>query len=211
MERLPDPPALPELLLKPPPEQRVLPVGTLLWRIFLREGPHPVLWDEFRKFGPTGSRFDHHPDDPPRRIHPDHGILYAAERYSCAFGEFFQSGSAINRDLNKPWLVQFATIVPLTCLDLTGGWMMKVGGGAAISSGERAQARKWSRVIYSAWPGIDGICYRSSLNPDWLAFALYERAQRGIAAVPLLHAPLTDSRLSPLIAHAAAETGYDLL
>ncbi|HEY0155857.1 MAG TPA: RES family NAD+ phosphorylase [Thermoanaerobaculia bacterium] len=211
MERLPDPPSAAEILLKPPPDRRVLPVGTLLWRVFLEGGPHPVRWNEFRSFGPTASRFDHHPVDPPPRVHPGHGIMYAADLYSAACAEFFQAGGAINRIYNKPWLVQFALAETLTMIDLTGGWMIRAGGNAAIASGDREQARKWSRVFHEAWPDIDGICYRSSLNPQWLAFALYERAARAIPPTPLLHAPLTDSRLAPLIANAVAETGYELV
>jgi hypothetical protein len=210
LERLPDPPPIGELRLKTP-ETRSVPVGTLLWRIFPTEGPFPVQWDEFRAFGPTASRFDHHPEDPPPRVHRDHWILYAADRYSCAFAEYFQDGRAINRTRNKPWIVNFATDKALSLLDVTGGWMLKAGGGAAIATGERAQSRKWSRAFHAAWPDIDGICYRSSLNPDWLAFAFYERARRAMPRVPLLHAPLTDSRVAALVANAAGETGYDLL
>lgn len=159
-----------------------------------------------RHFGPTGSRFDHHP--PPPRVHPDRGILYASERPETAFAEFFQATRVINRSLNKPWIVRFAIAEPLTLLDVTGVWMVKVGGGAAISSGEREQSRKWSRVFHEAYPPIDGLCYRSSLNPQWLAFALYERAQHAVPPAPQFHAPLTAFRALRLIRNAVAETHY---
>ena len=89
--------------------------------------------------------------------------------------------------------------------------MMKMGGGASISAGERDQARKWSRVFYEAFPAVDGLCYRSSLNPDWIAFALYERSERCFPAQPLFQASLKNTRVRPLIAQAVGECGYDVV
>ncbi|HEX8170267.1 MAG TPA: RES family NAD+ phosphorylase [Thermoanaerobaculia bacterium] len=210
MERLPDPPSVAEILKKPVPERRIILPGTLLWRVFTRGGTYAVEWNELRHYGPTASRFDHHPDGTPR-VHHDRGILYAAEQHFTAVAEFFQATRAINRDLNKPWIVQFPLTQPLSLLDLTGGWMLKVGGNSAIASGEREQSRKWSRVFHEAYPDADGLCYRSSLNAEWIAYALYERATRAFPKDPVVHAPLTDARIEPLIALAAAESGYDVL
>jgi hypothetical protein len=39
---------------------RTLPAGTIFGRIYESGGAHPSRWD-FRRFGPTQSRFDHHP------------------------------------------------------------------------------------------------------------------------------------------------------
>lgn len=211
MERLPDPPAVSELRTKGPPTTGILVAGSLLWRIFPTGGRYPAAWNHFRSFGPTNSRFDHHPDDPPPRLHASHSILYAAGLPAAAFAEYFQKQRRIHRRLNRPWIVEFAVTQTLTYLDLTGGWIVKLKGGAAIASGSRKQARKWSRRFHEAFPYVDGICYRSSLNPEWLVFALYERASRAVPPEPLFRAPLTDSRVVPLIAHAVGETGYDLV
>ncbi|HET8799009.1 MAG TPA: RES family NAD+ phosphorylase [Thermoanaerobaculia bacterium] len=211
MESLPDPPAVADLLGKVAPDPFILDVGSLLWRIFPAEGSHPVAWNELRSFGPSSSRFDHHPPDPPAREHPGFGLLYAADTSPAVFAEYFQATRVINRSLNRPWIVQFALTTPLKLLDVTGGWLLKVGGNAAIASGARVQSRKWSRVFHEAYPDFHGICYRSSLNPAWLAFALYERARPALPSTPVLHAPLTDSRIVPLIEAAAEATGYDVV
>lgn len=50
---------------------RTLPAGTTFGRIYDAGGAHPSRWHEFRRFGPTGSRFDHHPE--PSGVHPDYG------------------------------------------------------------------------------------------------------------------------------------------
>lgn len=211
MESLEDPPSAAELRRKAPLSPYHLPVGSLLWRIFAAAGPHPVTWNELRSFGPTGSRFDHHPPDPPPRVHPKLGILYAAAAPPTVFAEYFQSTGIINRRLNEPWIVQFALASPLTLLDVTGEWGIKAKAGAAIASGKREQSRKWSRAIYEAYPDIHGICYRSSLNPAWLAFALYERAKPALPPLPLLHAPLTDMRIEPLVAQAKKITDFPVI
>jgi hypothetical protein len=180
--------------------------------MFPRGGKYPTQWDEFRAFGPTKSRFDHHPvRGRGPRVHAAYGILYAEEEYATALTEYFQVRRAINRTRHEPWLVQFALAKPLVLIDVTGDWILKAGGNSAISSGPREQSRKWSRAFHKAWPTIDGVCYRSSLNPEWIAYALYERARRAIPRTPLLHAPLTDSRLDPLLAYAATAAGYKLL
>ncbi len=105
----------------------------------------------------------------------------------------------------------FALARPVLVVDVTGGWVLRVGGNSAICSGERAQARKWSRAFHEAWPDIEGICYRSSLNADWIAYALYERARDALPKIPLLNVPLTTSRMATLVANAALETRYELL
>lgn len=137
--------------------------------------------------------------------------MYCAEEYVTAFAEFFQAERSIIRTYRNPWLVELALAQPLTLLDLTGSWMLKVGGGPQIATGDRAQARKWSRVFYEAFPDIDGLCYPSSLNTAWRVYALYERARRGIPSDPILHAPLTAPHVASYLTVAETETGYDIV
>lgn len=210
MERLPDPPTVAELLDEAPPAKRVLPAGTRLWRIFYASGKYRTTWRRFRTFGPMGARFDHHPDASPRR-HKGRGILYAAQLPVAAFAEFFQDTRTIDRTNRAPHLVQFALRQPLTLLDLTGSWMLKVGGGPQIATGERSQARKWSRVFHEAYPDIDGLCYPSSLNTTWHAYALYERAERAMPSAPVFNARLTAAASRVHVAAAVRETHYDVL
>jgi len=137
--------------------------------------------------------------------------MYCAEAYVTAFAEFFQAERSIIRTYRTPSLVEFALEQPLTLLDLTGSWMLKVGGGPQIATGDRAQARKWSRVFYEAFPDIDGLCSPSSLNTAWRTYALYERAERAMPSAPILYAPLTEARVASYLTVAETETGYDIV
>jgi hypothetical protein len=182
-----------------------------LWRIFNTDSRSGRAWNQFRTFGPTESRFDHHPQDPPARMHADYGILYATEAYVTAFAEFFQRTRMINRTRKQLRLVEFALQEPLILLDLTGSWMLKVGGGPQIATGDRAQARKWSRVFHPAFPEIDDVCYPASLNTAWRVYALYERAERAMPSAPILYAPLADPLIAPYLSVAESATHYDVV
>ena len=63
------------------PEWRGAGIGTALFRIYKRGGDHPTRWDEFRFYGPTGSRFDHHLEPPHVQ---SRGSLYAARAIADA-------------------------------------------------------------------------------------------------------------------------------
>lgn len=129
----------------------------------------------------------------------------------AAFGEFFQGTRLIDRNLQRPSIVQFAVRESISLLDVTGSWMVKVGGGAAISSGDRTQSRKWSRLFHEAFPSIDGVLYRSSLNPSWLLLALYERAHRTMPDTPNFRVLLTDPTVEHLVKRAARVCNYDVV
>jgi len=42
------------------PQWHAVEPGELLWRVYFRSGEHPSRWHQFRTFGPTDARFDHH-------------------------------------------------------------------------------------------------------------------------------------------------------
>lgn len=71
MAKLPEPPDP----LRAKAQTAILDAGTPLCRIYFRGGVHAGAWSQFRFFGPTQARFDHH--EPPPRIQAK-GILYAA-------------------------------------------------------------------------------------------------------------------------------------
>lgn len=60
MPKFPEPPAVSELA-NTRPERKILPRGTVLWRLYFRGGKHPTFWDTFRSYGPTRNRFDGYP------------------------------------------------------------------------------------------------------------------------------------------------------
>ena len=86
MAKLPRPPAS---LAGVPPDWRVVPAGTTLFRVYFRASRHPTAWNAFRFFGPVNARFDHH-EEPPHL--QDHGILYAATHGRGGWRVFLPAG-----------------------------------------------------------------------------------------------------------------------
>lgn len=184
---------------------RTLPKGTRLWRIYFEGGAHPVAWNTFRHVGPTNSRFDHHL---PPAATQDRGILYASVDGAVPFAEVFQEDRTIDRVRDGPWLAAFELTTPVALLDLAGAWPTRAGASAAINSGPRARARRWSQRIYDAYPAIAGLWYRSSMGGNRPAVALYRRATPALPARPVFHRALADSALTPIVLRAAGRFGY---
>jgi len=207
MPKLPEPPAI-DKVAAIPPDIHPLALGTRLWRIYFRAGDYPVNWNTFRHFGPTNSRFDHHLL--PRSLQ-DRGILYAAIDGETTFAEVFQEDREIDRGRNSPWLVGFDLDVPVALLNLGLDWPTLAGASAAINSGPRPRARRWSQRIYDAYPRIDGLWYPSSMAGNRPAVALYERALAAMPARPVFHRALADPALTTIVIRAAARFGYGVV
>lgn len=206
MAKFPEPPGVEELA-RVAPEQQTLPAGTLLWRVYFRGAPFPTYWDTFRRFGPTGSRFDHQLP-PPRE--QKRGILYAARHGPTSLAEVFQQDRLVDRTAREPWLVGFRTIGPLILLDLMGAWPTRAGASMGMCSGPRPRAQRWSQVIYQAYPGLQGLWYPSSMHGNRPAVALYERAGGALPPAPEFHRPLSDPALLAALRVVAEDLGYDL-
>lgn len=204
MAKLPEPPDP----LAAAPEIKTRPTGSRCWRIYFAGGAHPTAWRDFRFFGPTSARFDHH--DPPPALHAQ-GILYAADSPLTCLAEVFQITRVIDRVSGAPWLVAFDVARDLELLDLTGTWPTRAGGSMAIGSGPRPRARRWSRAIYATFADVEGLLYASSMHANRPALALYERAQDAMPAAPAFHRALSDPALVPRLNAAAATLGYGLV
>jgi hypothetical protein len=191
------------------PEIHVLPAGAVLWRIYLRAGPHPSRWNGFRSFGPTNARFDHHP--PSAKRHRTRLILYASDSGLTSLAEVFQQTRVIDRFADSPALAAFRLTTDLQLPDLTGAWPTRAGASMAINSGSRARARAWSRAIYAAYPSIEGVRYASSMNANQPALALYERARSALPTAAMLDLPLATPALISPLAVAALRFGYALV
>lgn len=207
MAKFPEPPT-PAALAAIPPERHVLPAGTELWRIYFRGGAHPTLWGQLRSFGPTRSRFDHHP--PPPRVHADRSILYAAESALTSIAEVFQDQRLVDRRRGDPWLVAFRIARDVTLLDLTRAWPTRAGASMNINSGPRPRAQRWSQRIHAAYPTVEGITYPSSMNAKAPAVALYERGITCLPGAPSFHRSLADPSLLAVLQNAALRFGYRL-
>ncbi|MDQ6602168.1 MAG: RES family NAD+ phosphorylase [Chloroflexota bacterium] len=188
---------------------RTLPAGTELWRVYFRGGAHPTTWNTFRTFGPiVSARFDHH-EPPPHEQR--RAILYAAIAGPICLAEVFQETRVIDRSRNAPWLVSFRITGQINALDLTGLWPTLAGGSQEINNGDRHDARRWSRAIYTAFPQVDGLWYRSKMHGGMPCLALFERAGRVMAALPSFHAALASPDMFDVVKDTANQIGYVVL
>ncbi len=211
MAKLPEPPPIATLRLVSP-DVETLAVGTWLWRIYFRGGSHPATWDQMRHYGPLeNARFDHHLD--PSKVQ-DRGIIYAATRddaIATCVAEVFQDTRLVDTRRNEPWLAAFTLMEDVALLNLTGKWPTRARASANINSGQRPRCRRWSRVIYDAYPDLEGLYYASSMNGNEPAVAIYERASNALPRSPVLNRPLSDAPLLIPLKRITAELGYDLI
>jgi len=207
MATFPDPPSKAQLQAIGS-DLAILPAGTRLWRVYFRGGPHPTTWNLFRQYGPTNSRFDHHTT--PRRVQR-RAIAYLAEDGPTCLAEVYQDTRTIDRGRHDPWLVRFELVREVSLLDLTGPWPTRAGASMAISSGSRAKARKWSRAIYAAHAGVEGLLHCSAMHANNRAVALYERAISAIPVTPTYNRALQDPSMTTVLSNAAANLNYSLI
>lgn len=188
--------------------------GTALARVYFTAGPHPARWNQFRRYGPTNARFDHHaPAARGRPVAQERSILYCATSAVTCFAEVFQETRRIDRVRKAPWLAIFRLERELELLDLTGAYPTRAGASMAINSGNRVRARAWASGWYEAFPDLHGIRYASSMNANEPAIALTDRAEKlaPLPAHPEFNRPLADDALLDVLKHAAARLGYGLL
>ncbi len=208
-----------KLPLPPPPEQLralrpvtlVLQAGTALARIGFASGRHPSGWNQFRYWGPTISRFDHHLRNARGAPHrQDRGVLYAARLAQTCLAEVFQSSRIVDVRRHQPYLAVWNLVADLTLLDLTGVFATRMGASTAIHSGPRPRAQRWAAALYAAYPELDGIAYCSSMNANAAAFALNERALKKapFPPTPSVIRMLADPLIADLIDAAAEDLRY---
>ena len=210
MAKFPEP-SLPAVLADLGPAIQVLPAGTRIFRIYFLGGAHPTSWNQFRAWGPTDARFDHHLPPPSLQAR---AILYGAIGPGgglTALAEAFQEARVVDRACKSPCLSALDTIVDLRLLDLTGTWPTMAGASMALASGLRARARRWSQAIHAAFPAVDGLRYGSSMNGNQPCVALYERAGRAMPANPTYNRLLTDPTMLTTLKNACADLNYSLV
>ena len=209
MPKVPRTPA-PARLAALKPDVRVLPSGSLAWRIYFRGGPHPTRWGDFRHVGPTDARFDHHLGRRP--VYQDRAVLYAADDPTTCFAEVFQRTWVVNRWHKDPWLVGFRTGASLSLLDLTGAFATRAGASMALMTGARSVSRNWARGLYDAYPQTAGLRYPSSMHANRPAIVLTDRAEAAgvVPPQPSFHRALADPALLSLLKNVARSVGYAL-
>jgi hypothetical protein len=211
--KFPEPPEL-EVIRGIAPAVKTLRKGTRLARVYFTGGDHPTRWNEFRHYGPTNARFDHHLKD--ARGQPfvqERSIFYCAAMADTCLAEVFQDTRRINRTRNAPWLAIFFLQRDINLLDLTGAYPTRVGASMAINVGSRARAREWANQLYEAYERLQGIYYASSMNGNEPAIALADRAEQSgcLPAHPDLNRALADDSLLDVLKYSAQRLGYGLL
>lgn len=193
-------------------------------RIYWSAGAHPGTWNGFRRFGPTTSRFDHHPL--PRGIHTKHGVMYLAPALHDALGrqmsslrtamvECFRDTGVVDATSDDPYFVLFRPTRRLRLLYLADSdWITRAGGNAAISSGPRGRSREWARAIYAHYQGkqaVDGVLYTTSNLPSSRSVALWETAADALPDRPAFHEPLRHVGLRRGLEAFGSEVGLGLI
>jgi RES domain len=103
-------------------------ISTMLARIYFARGLHPSRWNQFRRFGPTSARWDHHlsnVDGEP--MEQDRCTLYCAPDIDTCAAEVFQATRRIDRIRNASMLVVFALQEDITLLDVRGAFATTMG------------------------------------------------------------------------------------
>jgi hypothetical protein len=213
MARLPQPPSVTALksLLRPADDVVALPPGTRLVRVFAAGGRHRQRWNSFRYMGPLPhARFDPHPlGAAPSR---DHGVLYFGLSVRTSIAEVFQATSIVDRSTRRPHLVVFRPRRTLCLLDLCGLWPTRAGASQEISSGAKIMTQTWARVIRSAYPDLDGLWYRSSMDSGDPAVCLWDPpAGPTLPAAPDVLLPLDYPGLDLPLARICDQLNYTLL
>ncbi len=205
MPKFPDPPGI-ATLRSIKAVTYTVPAKTVVTRIFSMGGNYPTMWDSFRYFGPTSSRFDHHLlDSNGNPYKQSRGVMYLAtgsESIPTCLAEFFQTTRIIDRSSGRPVLVGFELEQPVTLLDLTGSYATAIGASMAINSGPRPRARRWAQQLYESHPDVQGLLYASSMYGNNPSIALFERAINAMPPRPIFHRELSD----PAIANVLLET-----
>lgn len=196
-----------------PPDVRTFPKGTVLARVYFCAGAYPTRWNEFRQYGPTNGRFDHHLLDATGESWvQERSVLYCATNAVTCFAEVFQQTRRIDRVRDAPWLAIFELQRGVRLLDLTGTYPTRVGASMAINTGSRVQAREWAQRFYEVHEDLHGIHYASSMHANQPAIVLNDRAEKtkAVAAHPRFNRALADDALLDVLKHAAVGLGYGL-
>ena len=213
MPKFPRPREL-EAIRRIEPAVKTLVKGTRVTRVYFTGGEHPTRWSEFRHYGPTNARFDHHiKDTRGEAFVQERSILYCAAMADTSVAEVFQETRRINRTRKAPWLAIFSLQRDIDLLDLTGAYPTQLGASMAITTGNRARAREWAQRFYDAYELLQGIYYASSMNDNEPAIALTDRAEKsaGLPTHPDLNRALADDSLLDVLKHSAHRLGYGLL
>jgi hypothetical protein len=189
--------------------------ATRLVRIFTQSGRHPQRWNTFRHTGPLPhARFDPHPagsDGAPAHS-AEHGVLYFGLSVRTSVAEVYQATSTVDRRTRGPHLVVLRPRRTLRLLDLAGLWPTRAGASQAMSTGPKDVTRAWARAIRAAYPELDGLWYRSSMDAGDPAICLWDPpATSALPDTPDVLLPLDHPGLDLPLGRICEELNYTLI
>ncbi len=215
MSRLPQPPAPAALkdLLRPHEDIVAVHSGTRLVRVFAAGGAHQQRWNTFRTTGPLPhARFDPQPLRPGGAGPAKDGVLYFGLSARTSVAEVYQQTSIVDRRTRRPHLVAFQPRRTLRLLDLTGLWPTRAGASQEISAGPKDVTQAWARAIHAAFPELDGLWYRSSMDSGDPAVCLWAPpAADALPASPDVLLPLDYPGLDLPLSRICEALNYTLL
>jgi hypothetical protein len=217
MARLPQPPAPAALqaLLRRAEDVVAVHRATRLVRIFTQSGRHPQRWNTFRYTGPLPhARFDPHPPGPDggSAHSAEHGVLYFGLSVRTSVAEVYQATSTVDRRTRGPHLVVLRPRRTLRLLDLAGLWPTRAGASQSMSSGPKDVTRAWARAIRAAYPELDGLWYRSSMDAGDPAICLWDPpAASALPDTPDVLLPLDHPGLDLPLGRICEELNYTLI
>lgn len=111
-----------------------------------------------------------------------YGILYVGEDVCAAFIECFGRKPQQERNISEQLirsrnLFEINSSKSLTFADLTGTGLNIIGASLDIIYGDKLISRKWARAIFSHPSHVDGIKYRSRLDPNKYNYGIFDRAK----------------------------------
>ncbi|MBF6507381.1 RES family NAD+ phosphorylase [Saccharopolyspora hirsuta] len=217
MARLPQPPApaVLQAMLRRTEDVIAVPAGTRLVRVFTTGGNHPQQWNSFRYAGPLPhARFDPHLPNAQGgpTVTREHGVLYFSLSVQTCIAEVFQATSTVDRRTRSPQLVLFRPRRTLRLLDLTGLWPTRAGASQAIATGPKLRTQAWARGIRAAYPELDGLWYRSSMDAGNPSLCLWDPpAATALPDSPDVLLPLSHPGLDVPLGRVCKELSYTLL
>lgn len=217
MARLPQPPppAVLQARLKRAEDVVAVHTHTRLVRIYTAGGRHSQRWNTFRYAGPLPhARFDPHPPaaDGGLTTTHEHGVLYFGLSVRTSVAEVYQASSIVDRRTRQPQLVILRPKRALRLLDLAGLWPTRAGASQLISTGPKTRTQAWARAIRAAYPELDGLWYRSSMDSGSPAICLWDPpAASALPDTPDVLLPLDHPGLDLPLARVCAELNYTLL